>query len=156
MVISIVSLIIAVAALLWNVYRDVALRARVRVRIAIAEPHGPDLPTQKFVLLEAANFGPGPVQISGVSTPLRRAALRKGARIPTLAMPLFDHPFSMRLPIRLEVGSTATIVLQYDADCFLRDPRATVAVSDSFGRSHRPSSHDLRSARKMWERDFGA
>lgn len=155
LLISIVSLLVAFTSLGWNIYKEVGLRAGVRVKLGVADGVLPGRQHGKFIIVTATNFGPGPVQITGTSVhDTKRPFSRHGKRRHFLALPTFDNPLATRLPAPLGVGESANLVFAYDKDCFLQSQNHTVVVLDSFGRSHRPKRSDLRVARAEYRKDF--
>jgi hypothetical protein len=156
--ISLVSLIVAGVALGWNIYRDVILKARVRVHFAvigIVTPGQPSTDPDRRLRIGVTNHGPGAVKIEmihGQEAPLWRRLLRR----PQHFVILNDHtnPLNPRLPHRLEVGDTLTLLLPYNQDCFLKGAATNIGVSDSFGRLHFAPRAHIKAARALFERDF--
>lgn len=156
--ISVVSLLLASIALGWNVYRDVILKARVRVKFNIVRivPQGRSArEVPQYLNLSATNHGPGSVRIQimeGEESPLWRRLLRRRKYFVILS----DHtnPMNRPLPHKLEVGDVFDLYLPYDKKCFLAGKATHIGIRDSFGRVHyAPKSH-LRAARKAYRRDF--
>src|SRR5690606_7153341 len=77
-IISGLALVVSAFALGWNVYRDVILRARVRVHVAVVSLVTPGESTEsvpRFIRIEATNHGPGPVEITNIGG--KAASLRR-------------------------------------------------------------------------------
>jgi hypothetical protein len=155
LIISILSMLVALTSLGWNIYKEIALRARVGVSVGVGDQHFDGKSRGKLILVEVVNRGPGPVQITGTSVHSTRRFFQATDDHLYLPLPIFDHQLATRLPADLGVGQRAHIVLAYNEECFLRSNRVTVVVTDSFGRYHRPRRGSLRIARAEYEKDFG-
>lgn len=154
MVVSVFSLLVAGIALGWNIYRDVLLKARVRVAFYI----GMIPETGTFLTISVTNHGPGSVQlmmVHGEAEPWwKRRILRKSVEHFFIKVD-FTNPLNPRLPHRMEVGDTATFFLPYNEDCLLKNERIRrVGVSDSFGRMHYASKKQIEDAREKYRKDF--
>ncbi len=156
--ISSVSLLLSCFALGWNVYRDVVLKARVRVRFAIIRivTYG-----QRFgqgdqsLQIAVTNHGPGTVRIemiAGRVAPLWRRLLRRMQHF----VILIDHtnPLNPKLPHKLEVGDTLNVFLPYDEKSFLNGAGTHIGVTDSFGRTHFAPRKHVIEARAQFAKDF--
>jgi len=157
--ISLLSLLLACIAVGWNVYRDVILKARVRVSFAVVRVLSVGQKVgqgKQYLRIGTTNHGPGPVKvetISGQNTPLWRKLLRR----PQFFVILHDltNPLNPRLPHRLDVGDTLSLLLPYDQDCFLSGDATLIGVTDSFGRNHYAPRRHIREARAQFQKDFG-
>lgn len=138
--ISFLALFIAGIALGWNIYRDVVLKARVRVAFAVVQIITPGAGAAgggpSYLRIKATNHGPGPVRIDsihGMMAPLWRRILRR----PQPFVILNDHtnPLNPTLPKRLEVGESVDLFLPHDDKSFLSTDATHIGVVDSFGRS---------------------
>jgi hypothetical protein len=153
------SLILASLALGWNIYRDIILKARVIVSFAtvdiITPGAGPLGHHGRCLRVSATNHGPGPVtiqMITGRISPWWRTLLRR----PQHLLILNDHtnPLNPKLPERLDVGDTLTLLLPYDAKCFLSTSATHIGVSDSFGREHFAPRAQVRVAKRSFRSVF--
>src|SRR5688500_4104406 len=96
--ISLLSFCLASFALGWNIYRDVVLKARVRVQLAVVslvEPGVPRKEHDQYVKLGITNHGPGKVRITGIVgkvAPLWRRLTRRVGHF--VVMPPYDNPLS--------------------------------------------------------------
>lgn len=154
--ISFISLLLAGLSLGWNVYRDVVLKPRLRVRVQISAIVQPDLPSQTFLSITAVNHGPGRVTCSTIhakTAPLWRRILRKVKHAAIIGD--WTNPLSGKLPKALEVGEALTLLLPYEARCFLKDDFTHIGILDSFGRSHWAPCDQLEAARQRYEKKFG-
>ena len=60
LLISIIAAIIAAIALGWNIYRDVILKAKVKVSLHVVTLYHEELPEKpEFIRISVTNFGPG-------------------------------------------------------------------------------------------------
>ena len=156
--ISTLSLVLASVALGWNIYRDIILKARVRVSFSVVRILTPGQKVKdgvQFVRISATNHGPGPVtidMISGQTSPLWRRLLRRPQHF--VILPDYTNPLNPKLPQRLGVGDSMSLYLPYDASCLLKDPITHIGVSDSFGRLHYAPRNSLNTARRGFGRDF--
>ena len=155
--ISILALCVSAFSIGWNIYRDVVLKARLKVKFSLCEIHHPTFAKPITTLsLAATNFGPGQIRcamIQLLTAPLWRRIIRR----PKRAVMLHDYsnPLSGKLPARLEVGETIDLLIPYDKDCFLREKHTHIGLSDSFGRVHWAPTKDVIKARREFRKDFG-
>src|ERR1700691_2932476 len=111
LVISVLALLVSFANLGWNMYRELALRGRLKVAFGVKQIHGVDEnKTATKLIVSATNFGPGPVNVNMIVrrvAPLWRRLLRRtnGGVI------IWDYtdPLSARLPKKLEVGESINL-----------------------------------------------
>ena len=157
-IISGLALVVSAFALGWNVYRDVILRARVRVHVAVVSLVTPGESTEsvpRFIRIEATNHGPGPVEITNIGG--KAASLRRRVRrqVQPFVLKLdFANPLSSTVPRRLDVGETATFLLPYDDKSVLGTDVTHIAVYDSFGREHLAPRRDIHAAIHRFREDF--
>jgi hypothetical protein len=156
--ISVLSLILSSLALGWNVYRDIVLKARVRVRFAVVSLVTPGQRTgheEQFLRIGITNHGPGTVtveMIAGRMSPWWRSLLR----IPRHFVILNDYtnPLNPKLPNKLQIGDNINLLLPYNEKCLLSGEATHIGVTDSFGRTHFAPSKDLAEARGQFAKDF--
>jgi hypothetical protein len=152
--ISVVALFVSGANLGWNVYRELALRARVKVWFGVRQIVGPGVAAETKLVLSVTNLGPGvvrPQMIHYRSGP----AWRRFTRGTGQGVVLHDwtEPRSGKLPCTLEVGETTTLMLPYNADA-LQDDMTHIGISDSFGRTHWVTRRDVKEALVQFRKDF--
>ena len=158
LIISIVSALIAMLSLGWNIYRDIILKAKVRIDFGIkmiVQYLNPDRP--EYIIITATNHGPGAVTLSMVYAKISswwKWVLRKEKF--AVVMHDFLNPKSGQLPHKLEVGEGIDLLFHYNADCLLKEGFTHVGIRDSFGRIHWAKSKNVREAVQRWERDFKA
>jgi len=154
--ISSVAALISMFSLGWNVYRDIVLKARIKVSVrrgfTASEFHqsGP----QFFV--SAVNFGPGKVRLNMVWY-RRRSWLLALLRKQTQGALIFDYrnPLSGRLPATLEVGESIDLPFPWQEGAVFSRLPTHLGFSDSFGRNHWAARSELRNLCRAWKRDFG-
>lgn len=156
--ISVLSLIFSGIALGWNVYRDVILKARVKVSVSVIHVVDPGQrfnEGDQFIRIGVSNHGPGPVQIQMIVGE-RAGFWRRLSRRAQHFFVLADHtnPLSPKLPAKMEVGDTVSLLLPYDERSFLNGAATHVGISDSFGRSHFAPRRQLRTAKAQFTKDF--
>ena len=66
-IISSISIFIAALALGWNIYRDIILKAKVKVKFMLGFITNPAMkkPLDRLIL-SATNFGPGKIRLTGL------------------------------------------------------------------------------------------
>lgn len=159
--ISSLSLAIAILALGWNVYRDVLLKPTLVVKIDVIVAVVPlrdraQEVTEAMTSVSAVNHGPGPItcqMITARSGGWWRRLFRREQH--AVVMPDYENPLSARLPLRLEVGETGTWLMPYERDGVLHHGPDRVGVNDSFGRTHWVDEKRLRALVKQSRERFG-
>lgn len=152
-IISIISVLLAAIALGWNIFRDIILKARIRLSLrvmALVIPGGQESETK--LVLSIVNFGPGPVKIT--SAPLLRT--KRFLRKTKYAVLLHDYldPLSAKFPLELEVGDQKQVHLVFSKDCFLKDDFTDIGVVDTFGRSHWTPRKGYKVAKATYDKWF--
>jgi hypothetical protein len=153
--ISLLALFVSFANLGWNMYRELALRGRLRVKFAVKEIVGGGMPQMTRVFVSATNFGPGSVKVNMIvykEAPLWRIILRCVKR----GVIIYDYtdPMNVRLPHKLDVSDSIDQVLKYGPE-FIVSPKTThIGFSDNFRRYHWAPRRDLREFRDRFEKDF--
>jgi hypothetical protein len=154
--ISVISITIAVFALGWNVYRDIILKPRLRVRLSIGRFMGPMHKSPDKIVIEATNFGPNKVKCVGI--PIRNATLLgKLFRTNQYGFLVSDYTdaCNTKMPCQLDVGDSCNLVFPFERNCFLAEPCTHVGISDGFGRKHWVPKKDILEAQKEYKKRFG-
>ena len=156
-ILSVISLAFAGIALGWNIYRDVVLKPRMKVSLAISTLHSrgaSDYTTH--IDISATNFGPSAIT----------AEMIEGRVVPWLLVRLFrkskyfvvvndqSNPLSARLPTKMEVGERINILFPHEADSFLKNGPTHIGLRDSFRRIHWAPKRDIARAITQFQKDF--
>ena len=154
--ISLFSLVVAATSLGWNIYRDIVLKARVRVSFGIRTivSAGSD-ERPEYLILSVTNLGPGTVTLSMMQLQLSnlwRRILRKCKH--AIVLHDYTNPLSGRLPKKLEVGEGIDLLLAYDLTCHLSEDWSRIGISDTFGRVHWAPRKQMREARESFLEAF--
>jgi hypothetical protein len=152
---SVISLVVSVAAFVWNVYRELALRPRIRVSVALAHVGQPGEQMVKRYALSGVNFGPGKVRVAMVwfkHAPLLGYITRTWSH--GVLLPDYTLPGTTRLPVALEVGDSIDYYLRWNADLFLRSAPTHVGFRDTFGRHHWAPRKQVMKVISAWKADF--
>ncbi len=156
--ISVLSLMLAAFAIGWNIYRDVILKARVKVSFAVVSlmtaGQKPNI-RNSYLRIRATNHGPGIVQIEnihGKNAPIWRRLLHQV--IYFVVMEDNTNPLNVSLPHKLNVSETLTLLLPYNIDCLLGQSVSHIGLSDSYNRLLFAPKRDLRRAKQQYKKDF--
>jgi len=134
-VISVLSLAIAAFALGWNVYRDVVLKAKLKVTVATMGVFAGSAHAGWFLQLAGVNFGPGVLTVFSI-TARKSPRWWQWRQKPEYYYVMANNPASQygdQLPARLELGQQVRVALStelYDQDW------STIGLQDTFGRTH--------------------
>jgi hypothetical protein len=123
LIISIFSATIAGLSLGWNIYRDVVLKAKMKIGCGVRTiiQYGNPARTE-YVIITATNHGPGSVNLSMVQmkdSSWWRWLFRKEKYAAVIHD--FKNPLSGQLPHRLEVGAKIDLLFHYNTDCMLKN-----------------------------------
>ncbi len=144
LIISVCSLIVALAGFVWNVWsKFIYPKPKVRVGFAVKTLVMGDKTTLKVLGLDATNYGPGQVTLHNAIGRLQQSHFKRLGTFITNPLHNFpmqrDHtvgPFSGGLPKKLDVGEghSSYFPLLYEP---LRDePIVDMGFVDTFGRNH--------------------
>lgn len=156
LIISFVAVSLAAVALGWNIYRDVILKAKVKVSFKIVEIYHETLPQiPQYINISVTNFGPGRIKIMNIqamNAPWRKRLLQTkqyGVIISDNA-----NPLSGKLPSWIDEGDKLDLLLPYEKDSFLQEGHTHVGVYDYYGRSHWATKEDVLEVQQQWKKDF--
>ena len=152
-VISIVSMGVALFTLGWNIFRDVILKARVKVRFRVktlVSPMSSESPT--MLVLSVLNLGPGNIKINSPPKLKKKKFLRK-AKYAVLVHDYLD-PLSAKIPCEIEVGDEKDFLFQFNMNCFLKEEYTHFGIKDSFGRTHWASRRDFKATKGTYKKWF--
>lgn len=155
-VISCFSLTVSAIALGWNIYRDLILRARLKVSFNISKlvTRGQkEQPT--YALLAATNWGPGEIICNMISFKYRPLfVLSKVDYEQGIIIHDYENPLNEKLPKKLQVGETIQHLFPYKKDIFLNGKITHIGFIDSFGRQHFAPAKYIKKAVKTFKKDF--
>ena len=123
LIFSFVAILVSGLALGWNIYRDIILKARVKVSLQISDlifPEPSSIPTKKYITISATNFGPGKVKIVNISlvdSPWKKWILSTEKE--AILMPDWENPLSGKIPSWIEVGDKLDLLFPFDKESFL-------------------------------------
>ena len=154
--ISIFAIVVSFLALGWNIYRDIIMKPRLKVRLKISFVKHGEYESESKISIDATNFGPNKIiceSIHAKNAPLFKWILRKVE----YAYIVHDYNFqySSKLPCDLDVGRTCNLFLSFDKDCLFAKPFTHIGISDSFGRTHWAPKKDFARAQKKYKEKFG-
>jgi hypothetical protein len=161
--VSMFALIASSLSLGWNVYRDVVLKPRLKVKFGIkyiVRPGDDETPTQTsppLLELSGTNHGPGEVVCQGAVVRIHSLIRSFFREFPYgFVQPDFANPFCSKLPSRLAIGDQVKVIFPYSRECFLEATPILIGITDSFGRVHWASRRELKRACRQHHKDFGS
>lgn len=154
-ILSIFSISISFLVLGWNIYRDIILKPRLKVRLELSFIKHGDYESPTKISITATNFGPNKIICTGIGAkiaPLWRRFFRKVK----YAFIMYDYTdkYSSKIPCELDVGHDCKLFLSFDKNCFLKDPFTHICIFDTFGRKHYAPKRDVYKARKEYINRF--
>ena len=155
--ISCLSLFISALALGWNIYRDLILKPRLKIKFNISNLVQVGSLHTTHVLLGGTNWGPGEIIINMISYKYRPwFVLSKKEYTQGFILPDHTNRFNVPLPHKLTVAESITHIFNYRADCFLKDKITHIGFIDSYGREHWALKKDVKDVIKQYRKDFPA
>ncbi len=153
-VIALLALAVSGFSIFWNIYRDILLKARMKVRVQVSEMiQSGSTQRNSFIDITATNHGPGAITCESIHA--RRRALFRWLKPRYLfIVPDYTNPLSTQLPKKLEVGEKITLFLPYKEKAILARKPTHLGIRDSFGRVHWADSNSLEEAIKTYLKDF--
>ena len=170
---SLLSIVISIGALLWNVWQKfIFVKPALQVAFGVynvSQPASAEVakPTgHRLLCLTATNMGPGVVILYACIYKAKahwRARTELGYLNPIHGDPTDPHPvgigpFGSGLPAKIDVGDAKSFYFPYSRECFLRDGLSglsRVGINDTYHRNTWCHSRDMRRAYKRYHRDFG-
>ncbi|MGB2806653.1 MAG: hypothetical protein WBC22_02850 [Sedimentisphaerales bacterium] len=149
------AIVISVVALLCNIYCNVIMKPRLKVRLYISIIMQGEYTTPSKISISATNFGPNKIRCNGIhanSATLWRRIFRQDKY--AFLTHDYNDSYSSKLPCELDVGETCNLFISFDKDCFLVEPFTNVGIMDSFGRTHWAPKKDIAKARKEYKERF--
>ena len=153
--ISVLALIISGTSILWNIYRDLLLKASMKVNVQISKIVQPGKDLGTFIVITATNHGPGSIICESIW--IRKKSLWLWVkRISKYAFVIHDYtnPLSSKLPKKLEVGEKLQLLFPYKEKMFLANKPSDVGIMDSFGRIHWAEKNGLIKAIDKYLKEY--
>lgn len=172
LIISLVSALISLIALLWNVWQKyIFVKPALQTSFSVMQSFepGPNSTAtttgQSLLVLSATNLGPGPAILHSCIGRSRlrweRWRLRRqiGFISPIHGNPLSPTPqgigpFGGGLPAKIDAADSKSFYFPYDRECLLKEPLVQIGVHDTYGRTAWCRRKDYRRALKAWRKDF--
>lgn len=154
-VISILALMISGISIFWNVYRDIVLKAKLRIIVQISDIVQSDKKLGTFILIGGTNHGPGSIICESIWLQKKYfwGWVTRKSRFAFLVHD-YTNPLSNTLPKKLEVGENLTLLFPYKEGMFLATRPTHVGIKDSFGRLHWAKSKSLKEAIEKYLKIF--
>lgn len=144
-IVSVISAIIAGLSLGWNIYRDLVLKPRLKIKFAIKKLFTPGIEQMsKYISISATNFGKASITIEKI----RLKSLKKELLV-------FTYP-QLGLPEELAPGKKVEFSVPYDqAKCDrLLDKSNRIGLEDSFDRIRWVKRQEFKKVRQEWQKDL--
>ena len=167
LVISLVSVLIALGSFIWNVWsKFIYPKPKVRASFSVMNIHQSGEVSPPFLVLSATNYGPGEVTLhAAVAAPKRRfwqRLLRRSRSIgilnPLENFPMQTNhsvgPFGGGLPKKISVGEQFSLYFTFKHEGLRDDGLVDVGVTDTFGRYHWSRRKDVREVIERIRKDF--
>ncbi len=154
--ISVLSFGVACVSLAWNIFRELWLRPRLRVSVAVGVVGSEYVRPEKKILISGTNFGPGKIRVSFVRSD-RNSLLSRLLRKGTYGFVIHDYknPISGQLPVTLDVGDRVDLIFPFEKDSLLAQHPFRVGLRDYFGRDHWAPRKLLKRAQAEHDQKFG-
>lgn len=161
-IISIFSVLIAIASFVWNVWsKFIFPKPRVNASAGVFSMFSERGTSHPHLALSFTNYGPGEVTIHLCCMLYKRFPWSKTEHAminPIQNFPLQPYqslgPFSGGLPKKLLVGESHVLRFPYEAQSFLAVPFRKIGAVDTFGRHHWAPSKQVRSVRAQFTTEF--
>jgi hypothetical protein len=157
-ILSFFSILISGLALGWNIFRDVILKPRLKVRFSISKlaMQGVDEhPT--FLRLSATNWGPGAIICNMIVYKYRPwFGFLKWNKEQGVVLYDYSNRLNEKLPKKMEVGDSMDQLLKYEANSVLSQKITHIGFVNSFGRQHFSPRKDVKEALNKFKKDFNA
>jgi len=153
-IIAVLALLVASFSIFWNIYRDILLKPRLKVRVQISIIiRDNSIKKDSFIDITVTNMGPGVITCEAIFA--RKRALFRWLQPPlAFIVPDYTNPLSAQLPKKLEVGEKITLLLPYEENAILATKPTHLGIRDSFIRIHWADRDSLKKAIKSYLKDF--
>jgi hypothetical protein len=167
---SILSIIISIGALIWNVWQKfIFVKPVLQVTLDISRIMLPnrerevyERTDQRLLNLTVANLGPGVAVLYLCIVKSKRhwwSKAQYGSLNPihgdvTDADPISLGPFSAGLPAKIDEADVKSFNFPYDKNCFLKESVVRVGINDTYRRNIWCHRKDIRKVMRSYKRDF--
>jgi hypothetical protein len=150
--ISVLSALIAIFSLGWNVYRDILLRPKLKVGISLSGiSHLPWEKPENRIIIFVTNYGPGRSRITNLR--LRKGPFWKRwfTKCPTgILYPDHNDPFSSRIADWIDPGASQQFTFKVGGENFVNKKEwYQVGVADPFGKDYWAPRKSFRKTQKQ-------
>lgn len=137
LLISMSSLLIAALALGWNIYRDVIMKGRVKVRFGWKAIIDGQKKTPDMIMLSGVNHGPGKVVLRMIFTKNTSLVRLLSRKVEYGFVKLLEQPseYSDKLPKELDIGDELNLMFPSSAG-FASTDFTHIGLLDNFNKIH--------------------
>jgi hypothetical protein len=156
-IISMGSLLVAGLSLGWTIYRDFAMKPRVKVSFGMRMLFHNALPKPvPKIVISVTNLGPGTVTFGMIR--IRNVTLwRRLTGTTQQGLIFYDsatEPMSAKLPATVQPGDRIDLLLPWNEQCCMSEPCTDIGILDYFDRVHWAPRADVKVTREQWLKDF--
>jgi hypothetical protein len=148
LLVSSFALLVSGGSLAWNIYRELGLRARLKVRFRLmGVVRATDATSPHVLCLSIVNRGPGRAALHMLhlkNAPIWRRIFRRIEYAALVHDP--RQPLSGSLPCNLECSDSVIFTFS-PSSAFMSQPFTHIGVSDKFDRLHWCSPKDFEAAK---------
>lgn len=146
---------VAALSLGWNIYRDVILKAKVKVSVRKVVVASEGRQPSKKLLISAVNFGPGKIRLNIIRF-MHSSLLQRLFKTWEHGVLIHDYrnPLSGQLPITLDIGEKVDLLFPWDEENICSSRPTHIGIADSFGRTHWCPRKEVHKSLNDWEFDF--
>jgi hypothetical protein len=151
--ISALAFLVSGLALGWNIFRDVILKPRFRVRFEVGQYFIASAPRDKHRLwLDAVNLGPGEVTIEMAVVRTKPALLAWFKKEESVSLLVNESRYELnsRLPTKLMVAKKMSVSFPLEKNCILDQNPLRIGVRDAYRRNHWAPAKDLEEAHRKY------
>ena len=155
-IISILSLIISIAAISWTIYEKVFLKPRTKVSISLSFVVEDEEASDTMISLCIINYGPGNEIIESIHAQ-KISFLGKLLRTNKYAFIMQDYTnkYNQRFPVEIGQYKKMTQLIKYEKGCILGDDINRLGFLDSLGRFHYVKGKTLKKLMKEYKTKYG-
>ena len=152
--ISVLAFLVSGFSLGWNIFRDVILKARVRVSFDLGQFRYTSGHDKRRLWLSAVNLGPGEVTLEMPIVRTQPALLAWLKKEESLALVIHEYAVTSNspLPAKLAVTEKMRISFPIEENCILDRNPLRIGIRDTFGRNHWASVKNLKKALRDYSR----